>query len=367
MQHERDYSAYFLSSDDNDKDAELQLRDAHHHTDKSYYDLIVWPDKLIVKEEPLDTKDKFDKFLVAYRAMVWSRKVTVDECLIFYSNTISGLLDASVALIVLPSNGDLWPNVIAFQAMLRAEEASGAQMAIGASFHHDCVMDVFLHDWFIALEEVLYTYLKLSFDYDARVKDEYEETLDDGLSDLIEAMKVNITSTTFKKYCMSETAVWRHDENKRWLKEMLEFTMHIADVGKHSGHIIEDMLIQIEHKARNNMIVYCMIVIVFIGSCAVLGTWYAVSMFKMTGRMHAFANKISEKTAELKEEKKKTEKLLYQMLPKIIAERLKRNEEIKAEYYDCVTIYFSDIVGFTSISAKSSPHEVCELLNLLYR
>ncbi|TKC41550.1 hypothetical protein EI555_021028 [Monodon monoceros] len=75
---------------------------------------------------------------------------------------------------------------------------------------------------------------------------------------------------------------------------------------------------------------------------------------------------IRERTEELEIEKQKTEKLLTQMLPPSVAESLKKGCTVEPEGFDLVTLYFSDIVGFTTIPAMSEPIEVVDLLNDLY-
>ncbi|XP_053703001.1 retinal guanylyl cyclase 1 [Synchiropus splendidus] len=75
---------------------------------------------------------------------------------------------------------------------------------------------------------------------------------------------------------------------------------------------------------------------------------------------------IRERTEELEVERQKTDNLVAQMLPKSVAQALKTGKPVKPEHFNEVTLYFSDIVGFTTISALSEPIEVVDLLNDLY-
>ena len=62
----------------------------------------------------------------------------------------------------------------------------------------------------------------------------------------------------------------------------------------------------------------------------------------------------------------RADKLLYNVLPERIAERLKESDVTIAEEFSSATVLFADIVNFTPISARFGPLEVVEMLNDLF-
>lgn len=65
-------------------------------------------------------------------------------------------------------------------------------------------------------------------------------------------------------------------------------------------------------------------------------------------------------------EQKNSERLLLNILPQSIAERLKHEEGKIADSFTEVTVLFADIVGFTELAAQISPEELVGILNVIF-
>ncbi|XP_006879665.1 PREDICTED: guanylate cyclase soluble subunit beta-2-like [Elephantulus edwardii] len=65
-------------------------------------------------------------------------------------------------------------------------------------------------------------------------------------------------------------------------------------------------------------------------------------------------------------EKKKTETLLYAMLPQHVANQLKEGQRVAAGEFETCTILFSDVVTFTNICAACEPIHIVNMLNFMY-
>ncbi|KAI6189054.1 Guanylate cyclase [Aphelenchoides besseyi] len=74
-------------------------------------------------------------------------------------------------------------------------------------------------------------------------------------------------------------------------------------------------------------------------------------------------NEVEQRTRELREEQKKSDILLYRLLPQQVADRLKMGQSVEPESFDLVTVLFSDVVSFTTLAALCSPLQVVQLLN----
>jgi len=63
---------------------------------------------------------------------------------------------------------------------------------------------------------------------------------------------------------------------------------------------------------------------------------------------------------------RENQRLLLNVLPASIAERLKRQEGLIAERFEEVSVLFADIVGFTALAARLAPGELVAMLNKIF-
>lgn len=75
---------------------------------------------------------------------------------------------------------------------------------------------------------------------------------------------------------------------------------------------------------------------------------------------------VEERTKELAQEKEITEELLLNTLPLKVVNELKENGKSEPESFENVTVYFSDIVGFTNISSQLDPHTLISELSDMF-
>lgn len=79
------------------------------------------------------------------------------------------------------------------------------------------------------------------------------------------------------------------------------------------------------------------------------------------------ARVLSVKNEMIREEKQRSEDLLLNILPALVAEELKKQGHTDARYFEDVSVLFADFVGFSRIAEKLSPQQLVNDLDTCFR
>jgi guanylate cyclase len=99
-------------------------------------------------------------------------------------------------------------------------------------------------------------------------------------------------------------------------------------------------------------------------------TFFALNLVGVTLSAFAllgyFVHQRDVAQAALEDERERSERLLLNVLPAPIAERLKRDEGVIAERFEDVTVLFADLVGFTELARGMDPDGLVGLLDEVF-
>jgi adenylate cyclase len=98
------------------------------------------------------------------------------------------------------------------------------------------------------------------------------------------------------------------------------------------------------------------------------GVDYVTKPFHLEELLARVATHVSLRTLQrqLAEEKRRTDELLYSMLPRSVANDLREGKRLAADCFPDVSVLFCDIVDFTKTASNHSALEIFELLGVMY-
>ncbi|OWF42954.1 uncharacterized protein LOC110460400 [Mizuhopecten yessoensis] len=357
MQRERDISALYISS----KSPQTKdfLLDRYPDTDVGLQNLSFWPTSETIVRREFQTKESFLSYLNRHRYQLESYNRTSKDEVAFYSDSIEVFIKWLYQAIVEARSGTVWPTLVAYQEIVVASEYFGRERGLGVSFYAIggfLTRDEYLD--FVESQDIANITFESARRYSELAYSIYEDTLlrNSSVIQPINEMRSEIRSNKSSAIKGSfKYANW-------WFENMTVYQDTLREVQIRLASEIDEILrMEAEEDLRN--IVFISVVF---GIILILCPLIVFAVYSLTSEIQKYSISIANRTKALNKEKKRTDTLLYQMLPRSVAERLKRNEEVGAENYPDATVLFSDIVGFTQIASQCSPMQVVDMLNSLY-
>lgn len=321
--------------------------DEYRQTDKELDEIKHW--SLCGKNDYYPSLAEFVLVLNDHRRMLINSDIGIREDLVFYNGITQNLLQSIVEHIQTIPEKTLWNYLLAYKMILRAKENIGITIPLGIGYFFEGRLEL----------EDYQTYIV----HNALGDDHYETFKAYSDIETPENMCPKSGVSMYREKILSNKNRTRSEETAdEYYVAMIDYLACLRKLmGLLKERVLDESREQLEQTQRQVIFAIC----VFLG--VVLVSVVLVYLLRsLVRKLQAFAKDISVKSLELQQEKKKSDSLLFQMLPRPVARQLKMNQKVDAEYFESVTIFFSDIVGFTKISAQSSPLEVVELLNSLY-
>ncbi|XP_060563891.1 guanylate cyclase alpha-like [Ruditapes philippinarum] len=363
LQRERDMSVLYLS--DLGPGTKTFLLAEYIATDDALQRLSIWPGELKVSpREEFRSKANLMTYISQHRNSLNPATVDLYVEINFYSSITREFLEWLVENIKGSGFGSTWKTLVAYQKITRCKENIGVERAYGAMFYAYGGFPSWSDFEFYneQIHDFKYNYKTAVF-YSALVVPLHTEEVKE-----IKSSGLNITSimNTYryeiqyhdpqKNYTSNEKAKWFFDNMTEYLDSLLLIQEEVAH---RISEEVDIVLAQVVFK----VVVYAVLVVVVIGMCPII----MFSSEALASDIQKYTQTLVHKTTELNIEKHKADTLIFQMVPKSIAKKLRSQcSYVESDYFKSASILFADIFGFNQISMKLSPIELVTFLHTLY-
>ncbi|XP_025264007.1 uncharacterized protein LOC105258860 isoform X2 [Camponotus floridanus] len=360
MQLERSEVAFFIYTNGSTLRSNLTQRFAI--TDQDLHNMSTWPLVSVPRDESktqaydVVSKEAFQARLEDFRQKISSEASSISEVMAWYTSVNAAMLDHLTNQIKETDNSGVWRYLIAFKNLLRSIESLGIASVEGINYFGRGVLLGDNYVSYVRHEALGRDLLNAALTYVPSLKKFYidlTQTMPDYSK--IKARRNEILRNQ-KRESSVEDAIAYFDSMATYIDELRKLQRELR-------HMIRNYVNSTLQDASNKEVAGIAIVVLVL----VVSPIIIILMRNAVATIQMYAANLAQKARELKREKRKSDTLLFQMLPPSVAQQLKQTQQVPAEYYEAVTVYFSDIVGFTEIAAENTPLEVVTFLNSIYK
>ncbi|KAH3864787.1 hypothetical protein DPMN_027813 [Dreissena polymorpha] len=357
IQKERDMSILYISR--LGLGSKTFLLTDYDKTDKAFEQMWTWPTEFTMLEmKQFRSKESLMSYINLHRTALDINTSTTKSELEFYNGIVEFLLDWMIFNIQGTGFGEVWTTLVVFQKITWCTLDAGAERAYGALFFaNGNFPDADMYDEYLNRIARFNINFKTSAYFSDLVDPLTEEKRDiKKYITAIKMLRTEIWYSNFRGNYSSIVKAQAYFDNTSFRIDYL-YTLQEALAKR----IINDMN-ETLHDIEMQMIAYAVVAVVVIAAFPVI-IFFSEAL---TSHMQTFSKVLMKACDNLKDEQSKTDILLFQMLPKPVADRLKKNAKVESEFFKSATIKFTSIVDFNELTIKSAPLALVDLLNVLY-
>ncbi|XP_072016327.1 uncharacterized protein [Amphiura filiformis] len=363
LQIERGISALYISSNNSDFLQDLQ---SHYiATNSAAFNISVWFHRTSKhthnheKEDPsyLANRRTFLKYIQDFRDQLHQDATTLHEELRFYTDIIDYINRWTLYNFRVLSNQNIWPKLVSYEQLILAKDHAGIERALGSAFF---AMGGFtnysMYRWFLKESSYEDALLEISSLYSSISENEIT-----NLTRLVRDQSLNIMKDEIiQNNVESQLPSWAKGND--WFKKMTDYIDELLAI---QARLADNIMIDLAYAI--DLLQTELIISITIMAVILLISPLIVQLIALqTKKIQEISETLEIKMDELAVERERSENLLGQMLPPSVAQELKMGNTVHAEYFEQVTIFFSDLVNFTSVCSQSTPLQVVDMLNTLY-